>query len=159
MAQVKPIPEGYHTITPNLIVSDGAGAIEFYQKAFGAVEIVRMPGPGGGVLHAELKLGDSIFMLGEEMPETPYKNPKKLGGSPVSFYFYVENVDAVWDRAVKAGAKVAMPLGDMFWGDRTGRLEDPFGHAWSPAQHVKDPTPEEIEKGQEEFFARMQTTV
>jgi PhnB protein len=158
MPQVKPIPEGYHTITPYLAVSNGAKAIEFYKQAFGAVEMVRMPAPGGGVMHAELKIGDSMFMLGEEWPEALIKSPRTLGGSSVSFYFYIENVDAAWDRAVKAGARIVRPLADMFWGDRTGQLEDPFGHAWSPAQHVKDPTPEEIEKGQEEFFARTQPT-
>ena len=157
MAKVKAIPEGYHTITPNLVVSDGAKAIDFYRKAFGAEEIVRMPGPGGGVMHAELRIGNSVFMLGEEMPDMGAKSPKAYGGSPVSFYFYVENVDAAWDRAVKAGAKPVMPLADMFWGDRTGRLEDPFGHGWSPAQHVADLTPEEIKKGQEAFFTHAQT--
>jgi PhnB protein len=158
MPKVKPIPEGYHAITPNLVVADGAKAIEFYKKAFGATETVRMPGPTGGVMHAELRIGDSVFMLGEEMPEMGSRSPKALGGSPVSFYVYFENVDAAWERAVKAGAKVVMPLANQFWGDRTGRLEDPFGHNWSPSQHVEDLTPEQIQKGQEEFFAHMQTT-
>jgi PhnB protein len=158
MAQVKAIPEGYRTITPNLVVTDGAKAIEFYKRAFGAEETVRMPGPGGGVLHAELRIGDSIIMLGEEVPELGAKSPRAFGGSPVSFYVYFEDVDAAWERAVKAGAKPVRPLANMFWGDRTGRLEDPFGHTWSPAQHVADPTPEEIEKGQEAFFAQTHAT-
>jgi PhnB protein len=158
MAKAKAIPEGYHTITPNLVVSEGAKAIEFYRKAFGAEETVRMPAPGGGILHAELRIGDSMFMLGEEMPEMGARSPKAFGGSPVTFYVYVDNVDSAWDRAVKAGAKPVRPIADMFWGDRVGWLEDPFGHKWSLAQHLKDPTPEEIQKGQEAYFAQMQTT-
>ena len=154
MAKVKAIPEGYHTITPNLVVADAAKAIDFYKKAFGATEIARMPGPNGGIMHAELRIGDSVFMLGEEMPEMGAKGPKTLGGSPVSLYVYVENVDAAWDRAIKAGATTVMPLADMFWGDRAGWLEDPFGHKWALAQHVKDLTPEEMQKGQEAFFAQ-----
>jgi PhnB protein len=153
MAKVKAIPEGYHSITPNLIVSDGAKAIDFYKKAFGATELARMPGPNGGVLHAELKIGDSIFMLGDENRDMGSKSPKTLGGTALSLYVYVEDVDAAWDRAIKAGAKPDMPLADMFWGDRAGWLTDPFGHMWALAQHVKDLTPEEIQKGQEAFFA------
>jgi uncharacterized glyoxalase superfamily protein PhnB len=156
MAKVKGVPPGFHTVTPNIVVTDGAKAIDFYARAFGAVESMRMPGPGGGVMHAELKIGDSTIMLGEEMPDMGAKSPKAYGGSPVSFYVYLENVDAAWDRAVKAGAKPVMPLADMFWGDRTGRLEDPFGHYWSLAQHVEDPTPEEIARRQEAFYAQMQ---
>lgn len=154
--QVKAIPKGYHTITPNLVIRDAAKAIDFYKKAFGAEVIAQMGGPGGKVLHAELKIGDSIIMLGDEIPEMNTKGPKSYGGSPVSFYVYVEKVDAAWKRAVDAGAKTVMPLTDMFWGDRTGRLEDPFGHLWSLAQHVKDVTPEEMKKGQEAFFKQMQ---
>jgi PhnB protein len=153
MAKVKPIPEGYHSITPHLVVPDGGEAIDFYKKAFGATELSRMPGPQGGVMHAELKIGDSIFMLGEENPEMGSKSPKTLGGTPASLYIYVENVDAAWDRAIKAGGKPDMPLADLFWGDRAGWLTDPFGHNWALAQHVKDLTPEEIRKGQEAFFA------
>ncbi len=152
------IPEGYHTMTPNLCVSHGVKAIEFYQKAFGAEEIARMPAPGGGLLHAELKIGDSKFMLGEEIPEMGALSPKTLGGSPVTFYVYVENVDAAFERALKAGAKAVRPVADMFWGDRVGRLEDPFGHNWSLAQHLRFPTPEEMEKGQAAYLAQMQTT-
>jgi uncharacterized glyoxalase superfamily protein PhnB len=114
-----------------------------------------MPGPDGKTMHAELRVGDSVLMLGPEMPDFGSKGPRALGGTPVSFYVYVENVDAAWKRAVDAGAKPTMPLQDMFWGDRTGRLEDPFGHAWNLAQHVADPTPEEIQRGQEEFFSKV----
>jgi PhnB protein len=117
-----------------------------------------MLGPGGGVMHAELRIGDSVVMLGEEMPDMGAKSPRAYGGSPVSFYVYVENVDAAWQRAVDAGAQPVFPLADMFWGDRTGRLEDPFGHSWSLAQHVADLRPEEIQRGQEAFFAKLQTT-
>ena len=155
-AKVKANPKGYHTITPNIVIRDAARAIDFYKKAFGAEETMRMPGPGGKVVHAELKIGDSIVMLADEMPEMGSKSPKAYGGSPVNFYVYLGNVDAAWKRAVDAGAKVVMPLADMFWGDRTGRLEDPFGHSWSLAEHVKDVTPEEIKKGQEAFFKQMQ---
>jgi PhnB protein len=156
MAKVKAVPQGYHTITPNLVVTDGARAIDFYRSALGAEEIARMPGPGGGVMHAELRIGDSVFMLGEEMPDMGTRSPKSYGGSPVSLYVYFEDVDSAFDRAVKAGGKALMPLANMFWGDRMGALEDPFGHRWSLAQHISDPTPEEMQKGQEEFFAHMQ---
>jgi PhnB protein len=154
--KVNPIPQGYHTVTPNLTVGDAAKALDFYRKAFGAEETVRMPGSNGRIMHAEFRLGDSVLMLGEGMPDMGVNNPKTLGGTPVSFYVYVENVDAAWKRAVDAGAKQIMPLQDMFWGDRTGRLEDPFGHAWNLAQHIGDPTPEEIQRGQEEFFSKAQ---
>jgi PhnB protein len=154
--EVKAIPKGYHTITPNLVLRDTAKAIDFYRKAFGAEQIVSMPGPGGKVMHAELRIGDSVVMLGDEMPDMGSRSPTSFGGSPVSFYVYVEKVDAAWKRAVDAGAKVVRPLTDMFWGDRTGLLEDPFGHRWSLAQHVKDMTPEEMKKGQEAFFKQMQ---
>ena len=156
MASVKHVPPGYHTITPNLVVPDGVKAIDFYQRAFGAEELVRMPKPGGGVLHAELQIGDSIFMLGEEMPEMGTRSPAAFGGSPVGLYVYLENVDAAWDQAIKAGGEPVFPPADMFWGDRTCRLKDPFGHNWSLAQHVSDPTPEEMEKAQEAFFAQAQ---
>jgi PhnB protein len=155
--KVNPIPQGYHTVTPNLVVRDGARAIEFYRKAFGADETVRMPGPGGSVLHAEIRIGDSVLMLADEMPDMGSKSPQAYGGSPVTFYIYVEDVDAAWKRAMDAGAKPVMPPADMFWGDRTGWLEDPFGHQWSLAQHVADPSPEEIQRGQEEFFSKFQT--
>jgi uncharacterized glyoxalase superfamily protein PhnB len=152
---VKPVPEGSHTITPNIAVNDAARALDFYQKAFGAEEVMRMPGPGGKIMHAEVRIGDSRLMLADEMPEMGSKGPKAYGGTPVSFYVYVSNVDAAWKRAVGAGAKVLMPLEDMFWGDRTGRLEDPFGHIWVLAQHVKDVTSAEMKAGQDAFMARM----
>jgi uncharacterized glyoxalase superfamily protein PhnB len=152
---VKAIPESYHTITPNITVRDAANALEFYQKAFGAEEVNRMPGPGGKIMHAEFRIGDSRVMIADEMPEMGNKGPKAYGGSPVSFYVYVNNVDASWKRAVGAGAKVLMPLDNMFWGDRTGRLEDPFGHTWTLAQHIKDVTPAEMKAGHEAFAAKM----
>ncbi len=156
--QVKAIPEGYHTITPSIVVREAAKAIDFYKRAFGAEEKMRMPGPGGMIMHAELEIGDSAIMLTDEMPQMDSKSPKAYGGSPVGFYVYVQDVNAAWQRAVDAGAKPVMPLADMFWGDRMGRLEDPFGHSWSLAQHIKDLTPDEMRKGQEAFFARMQAT-
>ncbi len=155
--QAKAIPEGYHSITPNLVVDGGARAIDFYKKAFGAEEIMRMPGPDGRIMHAELKIGDSKLMLHDEMPDMG-RSPKAYNGSPVGFYLYVENVDEAWRRAIGAGAKEQWPLNDTFWGDRIGHVQDPFGHLWTLAQHVKDLTPEEIQKGQDEFFAQMQTT-
>lgn len=154
--KVNPVPQGYHTVTPNLVVEDAAKALDFYRKAFGAEETVRMPGPNGRIMHAEFRIGDSVLMLGEGMPDRAPNHPKALGGTPVSLYVYMDNVDAAWKRALDAGAKQIMPLQDMFWGDRTGWLEDPFGHAWSLAQHIADPTPEEIERGQEEFFSKAQ---
>jgi uncharacterized glyoxalase superfamily protein PhnB len=158
MAKVKAIPEGYHTVTPSVIVDDGASAIDFYKRAFGARELMRMPGPDGRIMHAEIQIGDSRVMLSDEMPEMDVRSPKAYNGTPVGFYVYVENVDAAWQRALDAGAKQVSPLADMFWGDRTGRLQDPFGHKWTLSQHVQDLTPEQIEKGQEAFFAQMQTT-
>lgn len=155
--QTNPIPQGYHTVTPNIVVNGAAKALEFYQKAFGAKETVRMPGPDGSIMHAEFRIGDSTIMLADEMPDMGAKSPKAYGGTPVRFYVYVENVDAAWKRAVDAGGKTIMPLQDMFWGDRTGCLEDPFGHLWNLAQHVSDPTPEEMRKGQEAFLSKFQT--
>ncbi|HVI86520.1 MAG TPA: VOC family protein [bacterium] len=153
---VKAIPPGYHTITPNITVKDAAKAIEFYKSAFGAQEIMRMPGPGGRIMHAEMTIGDSKFMIADEMPEMGNKGPKSIGGSPVSFYLYFENVDSAWKKALQAGGKETGPLADMFWGDRTGRLEDPFGHTWVLAQHIKDLTPSDMKAGQEAFLAKMQ---
>jgi PhnB protein len=156
--KVNPIPQGYHTVTPSLVVRDGAKALEFYQRAFGAEEKARIPGPDGGIMHAEFRIGDSVVMLNDEMPEMGSKSPQSYGGTPVKFYVYVENVDAAWKRAVDAGAKETMPLQDMFWGDRTGCLEDPFGHTWLLAQHVADATPEEMQRGQEAFFSSSHAT-
>jgi uncharacterized glyoxalase superfamily protein PhnB len=155
-APVKPVPEGYHTITPYLTVRDAAAAMAFYQKAFGAVERFRLPGPDGkAIMHGELQIGDSIFFLGTEMPGAECKSPATLKGTAVELYLYVEDVDAAYRRAVAAGAKEVMPVQEMFWGDRMGSLEDPFGHRWSVATRIKDLSPEEITKGASEFFASM----
>ncbi len=145
MAKAKQsIPDGFHTVTPHLIMKDAAGAIEFYKNAFDAEETSRMPGPDGKVMHAELKIGSSMLMIADEFPDMGSCGPQSIGGSPVTLHIYVDDVDALFDRAVKAGGKVTMPLADMFWGDRYGRLEDPFGHQWSIGTHTEDLTPEEI---------------
>ena len=141
---VNPIPDGFHTLTPHLTVRDGAAAIEFNKNALGAVEVNRHPGPDGkSIMHALLRVGDFHFMLNDEWPEMGAKGPQSLGGSPVYLNLYVRNVDEAFARAVAAGAKVTMPLADMFWGDRYGQLEDPFGHKWSLATHIEDVSPEE----------------
>ncbi len=152
---VKAIPDGYHTITPNITVREAASALSFYQKAFGAEEIMRMPGPGGKIMHAEMRVGDSRVMLQDEMPEMGNKGPRSSGDTSVTFYMYVNNVDAAWKRAVDAGAKIVMPLDDMFWGDRTGRLQDPYGHTWMLAQHVKNVSQADMKRGQDEMLAKM----
>ncbi|MGB5090843.1 MAG: VOC family protein [Nitrososphaeraceae archaeon] len=155
MNEVKKIPEGYHSITPALIVKNGDAAIEFYKKGFGAEERSRMKSPDGRVAHAELKLGDSVFMLSDEYPEMKCHSPNSIGGSPVSMYVYVEDVDSLFDKAVSAGAKVLDPVKDQFWGDRHGRLEDPFGHLWSIATHKKDLSEEEMKSAAEAAFSQM----
>ncbi len=142
---VKPIPEGYHSVTPYLIISGAADAIEFYKKAFGAIELLRMPYPDGKIGHAEIKIGDSPIMLADEVPDMKYLSPKTLGGSPVSILLYVEDVDTVFNRAVAAGATQDRPVEDKFYGDRAGSLIDPFGHTWHVATHKEDVTPEEME--------------
>jgi len=149
MAKAKSfVPEGYRTVTPHLTIAGAAAAIEFYQQAFGAEEIVRMPGPGGKLMHAEIKIGDSFLMLNDEFPEHQEMGgtlgPKAFGGSSVTITLYVPDVDAVMARAAKAGAKVTMPASDQFWGDRYGQLVDPFGHRWAVATHKEELTPEEI---------------
>ena len=144
-AQAKPIPSGMHSVTPHLICAHAAEAIEFYKQAFNAAELSRLPGPDGKIMHAMLRIGDSALMLVDEAPEWGMLGPKSLKGSPVTIHLYVEDVDAFLARAVAAGAKVTMPLEDMFWGDRYGTLEDPFGHRWSIATHVRDLTHEEIQ--------------
>jgi uncharacterized glyoxalase superfamily protein PhnB len=146
MSTVKPVPDGYHTVTPHLAVRDAAKAIAFYATAFGAEEILRMPGPGGVVMHAEVRIGNSIVMLGEEAPQMGAVSPQTLGGSPVSLLLYVNDVDASFARAERAGCTVQQPLTDMFWGDRYGKLEDPFGHHWGLATHKEDVSPEEMAK-------------
>ncbi len=150
-AKVKAIPEGFNTLTPHIVVREALKAIEFYKKAFGAEEVARMPGPDGkSIMHAELKFGNSMLMICEEFPEM-CRSPQAIGGSPVTLHLYVEDADAVFQRAVKAGATATMPLADMFWGDRYGKLNDPFGHEWSVATHKKDVTPEECMKAAAEF--------
>jgi PhnB protein len=141
---VKPIPEGYHSVTPYLTLDDAARAIEFYKKAFGAVELMRMPAPGGRIGHAEIKIGDSPIMLADENPEMGNRSPRKLGGSPISLMVYVKDVDAQVAQAVAAGGKLVRPVADQFYGDRTGGIEDPFGYHWYLATHIEDVSPDEI---------------
>jgi uncharacterized glyoxalase superfamily protein PhnB len=146
--KVKAIPEGFHTITPHLVVKDGAKALDFYRQAFGAEVNSALKGPDGkNLMHAELRIGDSVFMLSDEFPEWGVRGPLSLGGTPVTIHLYTENADAAFKRALDAGCTVKMPLGDAFWGDRYGQVVDPFGHQWSIATHIQDLTPEEIEKG------------
>jgi PhnB protein len=152
---VKAIPEGYHTLTPYLTVRDAARAIEFYKKAFGAEDRGAMKGPDGKIMHAELKIGDSIIMLADEFPQYGAVSPETVGGSSSGLHIYVEDVDAAFDRAVKAGAVTEMPVADMFWGDRYGKLKDPFGHKWSIATHTADLSVEEMKKGMEDAMAQM----
>ena len=142
----KPIPDGYHSVTPYLCVNDAARAIEFYKQAFGATEVLRFEAPGGKIGHAEIKIGDSQIMLADEFPEMGFRSPQTIGGSPVALYLYVEDVDALADQAVAAGAKLVKPVKDQFYGDRNGQLEDPFGHAWYISTHTEDVSPEELHK-------------
>ncbi len=144
--KVLPIPAGYHTVTPYLVCRGAASAIDFYKRAFGAKEKMRMPGPDGKIGHAELQIGDSRVMLGEEAPERGAKSPDMLGGSAVGVFLYVKNVDAFADKAIAAGATVLEPIQDMFWGDRYGKLKDPFGHTWSIATHKEDLTAKQMAK-------------
>lgn len=144
--KVKSIPEGFHALTPYLVVDGAARAIEFYKEAFGAQEVMRMDAPDGKVGHAELKVGDSIFMLADECTESPQRAPQSLGGTSVGLMLYVEDVDTVVDRAVAAGAKLERPVKDQFYGDRTGGVVDPFGHSWYVATHVEDVSPEELQR-------------
>ena len=150
----KPVPDGYHTATPYLVLQNAASAIEFYKKAFGAVELFRMAGPDGKVSHAEIKIGDSPIMLADEFPEMNCKSPHSFGGSPVSIMVYVQDVDAFVKQAVAAGAKVITPVENKFYGDRSGSLEDPFGHHWHFATHVEDVLPDELAKRAEAFMKR-----
>ncbi|OQW43213.1 MAG: glyoxalase [Proteobacteria bacterium SG_bin4] len=149
MSQVQPIPEGMHTVTPHLICADAAKAIEFYKQAFNATEMMRLAGPGGKLMHACVQIGDSLVMLVDENLQWGCVGPFALKGSPVTIHLQVEDVDAVFAQAVKAGAKATMPVENMFWGDRYGRIEDPFGHQWSIATHVRDVSPEEIQQAAE----------
>jgi PhnB protein len=154
-SQTRQIPEGFHTVTPYLVVRDAAGAIDFYKQAFGAEELFRLEGPPGKIGHAEIKIGDSIIMLADEMESGDCRSPQSLGGTAVNILLYVKDVDQVFNQAVSAGAKVAMPLDDMFWGDRYGQVTDPFGHSWALATHIEDIPPEELQKRAQMAFAEM----
>lgn len=143
---VKPIPDGYHTVTPYLCVHDGAAAIEFYKRAMNAQELFRMQLPDGKISHAELQIGDSRVMLAGEFPEMNFRSPKSLGGSPIMMHLYVDDCDAWFNRAVDAGAKVTRPVADQFYGDRGGGVEDPFGHSWYFSTHVEDVSEEELKE-------------
>jgi PhnB protein len=152
---VKPVPEGYHTVTPYLAVDDASAAIEYYKKAFGAKERVRMDTPDGKIGHAEVEIGDSLVMLSDPFPQATTRPPGELGGTSVSVFLYVEDVDAVVRRAVDAGATVTMDVEDQFWGDRFGSIRDPFGHIWSIATHVEDVPPEEMAERAKQAMAAM----
>jgi len=152
---VKAVPDGYHTLTPYMTVRDAARAIEFYKQAFGAVEKGVSLTPDGKVMHAELRIGDSVIMLADEFPEFGSLSPQSTGGAGMGLHIYTEDVDAAFDRAVKAGAVTEMPVMDMFWGDRYGKLKDPFGHKWSIATHKRDMSMEEMEDAQKEFMKQM----
>lgn len=153
--KAKPVPTGFHTLTPRLTVRDADKALEFYRNALGAeiLGVARMP--DGKVLHASLRIGDSMLMLNEEFPEYGGLSPLSVGGTGVTIHIYLENVDQAFNRVVDAGAKVTMPLMDQFWGDRYGMVTDPFGHKWSLATHIKDMSPEEMQRAQEEAMAKM----
>jgi PhnB protein len=155
-ASSKPIPDGFHTVTATLTVRDAAKAIDFYKKALGAEELMRMPSPDGKIGHAELKIGDSIIFLSDEFPNMGGKSPQTLGGTTGSIYLYVENVDAAFQKAISAGGKTTMPVTDMFWGDRVGHFVDPFGHTWDISTRKKDLTAKEVEAGAKDFFAQME---
>ena len=154
MAQVKPIPEGMHSVTPHLVCAGAADAIEFYKQAFNATEAGRLVGPQGKLMHAMIRIAGSAVMLVDEFPQWNSLGPKALKGSPVTIHLYVEDVDACVKRAVAAGAKITMPLEDMFWGDRYCRLEDPFGHRWSVATHLRDVSPEEMQRAMQNMSER-----
>jgi PhnB protein len=151
----KPIPEGYHTVSPSLTVDGAAEAIEFYKRAFGATERMRMAMPDGKIAHAELDIGDSVVMLNDSLPQTSVQSPKQLGGTTTSVFLYVDDVDSVVQDAIDAGATVTMPVADQFWGDRFGTVSDPFGHHWAIATHVEDLTPDEIAERGREALASM----
>jgi PhnB protein len=158
--KVKSIPDGYHTVTPFLSLKDASKAIQFYQHAFGAKEIEKHHAPDGKVMHAVLKIGNSLIMLADEFPQSNcgISSPHSLKGSSAMFHLYVEDVDAAFEKALKAGAKVKMPVADMFWGDRYGQLEDPFGHLWSLGTHKADLTPEQVEQGAKECFKEIKSS-
>jgi PhnB protein len=151
MTKPKAIPQDMHVVTPHLIVAGAANAIEFYKKAFGAVEAARLPGPDGKIMHAMIRINGYPVMLVDEMPQWGALGPKALKGSPVTIHLYVEDADAFFKRAVDAGAKVTMPLAEQFWGDRYGKVEDPFGHQWSIATHVRDVSPQEMQEAMKQM--------
>ncbi|MFN2383199.1 MAG: VOC family protein [Gemmatimonadota bacterium] len=149
------IPKGFHTVTPYLTIRDASAAIAFYQRAFGAEEEFRHAGPDGRLIHARIRIGDSLVMLSEEFLEWGAKSPLAFDGSPVTLHIYSEDVDAAWERAVTAGATITMPLDNQFWGDRYGQVKDPYGHNWSLAQHLEDLSPEETNRRAAEAFSQM----
>ena len=150
----KSTPTGYHSVTPSIIVRGAAEAIEFYKRAFGAEEVLRLAGPDGKVMHAEIRIGDSIVMLGDENPQWGALSPLSTNGLPGSLHIYVDDADAAFERALRAGAKVRYPLEDAFWGDRYGKVTDPFGHEWGIATRVKELTPEEMQQAAEAWLAQ-----
>jgi len=153
---VKPIPEGFHSVTPCLSLKDSLDAIEFYKKAFGAKELGVFPGPDGKkTMHAAIQIGNSIIMMGDENPGQGCKSAESLGASPISLYIYVPNADEVFEQALAAGGSSIMPVDDMFWGDRCGTLKDPFGYSWTIATHNRDLSPEEVQEGANSFFEAM----
>ena len=152
-AQVKPIPAGMHTVTPHLVCAGASDAIQFYKEAFNAVETSRMLAPDGKVMHASIRIGDSNVMLMDENPKYSALGPKALKGTPITLHLYVENADTFAAQATKAGAKVIMPVADMFWGDRYGVLEDPFGHHWAVATHMRDMSPEQMQLEMKQMFS------
>jgi PhnB protein len=154
----KPIPEGYHTLTTYLAVDDASEAIDWYKQAFGAKERMRMDGPEGTIGHAELEIGDSLIMLADPFPHSQTRPPKELGGTTAGVFMYVEDVDAVVQKAVKAGATTTMEVADQFWGDRFGSIKDPFGHSWSIATHVEDVPPEDMAERAKEAMAAMSSS-
>lgn len=151
-AAVQPIPEGFHSITPHIVCRDASAAIDFYKRAFGATEIMRLPGAEGKLIHASIRIGDSIVMMTDEMPQWGAVGPAELKRSPVTVHLYVTDVDAVFAKAVAAGATATMPVTDMFWGDRYGTLRDPFGHSWAIATHIRDVTHDEVKKAGAEMM-------
>ncbi len=154
----QPVPEGYHSLNPYLAVDDASAAIEFYKRAFGATERMRMEGPGGSIGHAELEIGDSVVMLSDPFPQATTRPPNELGGTTSGVFMFVEDVDAVYKKAVEAGATSTMEPENMFWGDRFGTVTDPFGHSWQIATHVEDVSPEEMAERSKKFMAEVAAT-
>ncbi|MBO0721331.1 MAG: VOC family protein [Blastocatellia bacterium] len=150
--KAKAIPDGFHGATPYLCIKDAAKALDFYKKAFGAQELMRMGGPDGKIGHAEIKIGEAVIMIADEFPDMGFLSPQTIGGSPVGMMVYVEDVDGFVNKATTAGAKILKPVADQFYGDRSGQLEDPFGHRWYIATHIEDVPPEEMKKRADEFM-------